>query len=400
MLNKTRLLTPGPTAMPERVRLALARDMIHHRKSAFMELMQEVQGSLKTLFGTSGTVIPLASSGSGAMSAAAGNLFAPGEKVIVARVGKFGERWLEIAKSRGLAVLDMEIPAGQAVDPAALERALDQDPAISGVFIQVSETSTGVLNPVRRIAGVTARKNALLVADGISAVGISPCPMDEWGIDCLLTGSQKGLMLPPGLALIALSERAWKKNASVAPGCYYFDLAREKSAVDRGQTRFTTPVSMIFGLAESMRLLLRDGLEAIFRKQWALTMQARHGLKAMGLEPLAPADFTWGLTSVLMPMGIDAGEVLKIAESRYGICMAGAPDALKSSVVRLGHMGHVDWADVLAGLYALGRALEDMGAKPDRPDFLECSMSAYNAALDLGPGIELPATARCQGGLG
>lgn len=396
MLNKTRLLTPGPTAMPEGVRLALARDMIHHRKSAFQELMLEVQKSLKILFGTDGTVIPLASSGSGAMTAAAGNLFAPGEKVIVARVGKFGERWLEIAQSRGLDVLDMPSPPGQPVDLAALERALDQDRAIRGVFIQVSETSTGVLNPVRQIARLAGEKNALLVADGISAVGISPCPMDDWGIDCLLTGSQKGLMLPPGLALIALSERAWKKNASVAPGCYYFDLARERKAVENGQTRFTTPVSMIFGLAESMKLLLKDGLEAIFRKQWALTMQTRHGIKAMGLEPLAAADFTWGLTSVLMPQGIDAGKVLKIAESRYGVCMAGAPDELKSRVVRLGHMGHVDWADVLAGLYALRRALLDSGAELGGRDFLECSMDAYNAALELGPGVEIPA--RTPGG--
>lgn len=394
MLNKTRLLTPGPTAMPERVRLALARDMIHHRKSAFLELMQEVQKSLKTLFGTDETVIPLASSGSGAMTAAAGNLFAPGEKVIVARVGKFGERWLEITRSRGLQVLDMPSPAGQPVDLAALESALNDDPAIAGVFIQVSETSTGVLNPVRQIASLTSRKNVLLVADGISAVGISPCPMDEWGIDCLLTGSQKGLMLPPGLALIALSERAWQKNASVAPGCYYFDLARERDAVKNGQTRFTTPVSMIFGLAESMKLLLSNGLDTIFRKQWALTMQTRHGIKAMGLEPLAPRDFTWGLTSVLMPEGIEASEVLKIAESRYGVCMAGAPDALKSRVVRLGHMGHVDWADVLAGLYALKRALMDKGANLPGPDFLECSMNAYNAALELGPGIEIPENAQ------
>ena len=203
MLNKKRLLTPGPTPLPEEVRLALAQDMIHHRKGQFKEIMQRVQSHLRELFGTTQPVLPLSCSGSGAMTAAVYNLFAPGEKVLVAEAGKFGERWVEIARSRGLECTVLSAPWGQAVKAGDVAAALDADPDIRGVLIQMSETSTGVLHPVREVAAITRTRNVLCVVDGISGVSLSPCPMDQWGVDCLVTGSQKGLMLPPGLALLA-----------------------------------------------------------------------------------------------------------------------------------------------------------------------------------------------------
>lgn len=191
--------------------------MIHHRKSEFKAIMGRVQEKLRVLFGTQGTVLPLSCSGTGAMTAAVYGLFNPGEKVLVVEAGKFGQRWKAIAVSRGLEVVTLEVPWGRAVRPEQVEEALAADPAITGVLIQLSETSTGVLHPVREVARITRQRDVLLVVDGISAVGLSPCPLDEWGLDCLLTGSQKGLMLPPGLALLALSERAWEKAAGVTP---------------------------------------------------------------------------------------------------------------------------------------------------------------------------------------
>lgn len=390
MLNKFRLLTPGPTPLPERVRLVLARDMIHHRKSEFKEIMGQVQQGLQTLFGTSGPVLPLSCSGTGAMTAAVYNLFAPGQKVLVVDGGKFSQRWSEIALSRGLEVQTITVPWGQAVTPEAVEAALKADPSIAGVFIQLSETSTGVLHPVEAVARITRQSQALLVVDGISAVGLSPCPMDAWGVDCLLTGSQKGLMLPPGLALLALSERAWACAEKQTPGCFYFNLVKERDNVLKGQTCFTSPVGLILGLKESLDMLLENGLEPVYAKQWALTMLTRAGLSAMGLELFAQKDFAWGVTSVLLPGGVDGTQVLRLAQEKHGVCMAGGQDHYKGRMVRIGHMGWVDWADVAAGLYALNDCLRAVGGYSGSRDYLERGMAAYRAALEGKPGDPLP----------
>lgn len=390
MLNKFRLLTPGPTPLPERVRLALARDMVHHRKKEFAVVMERVQERLRTLFGTQDTVLPLSCSGTGAMTAAVYSLFAPGQKVLVVEGGKFGQRWREIAASRGLDVSSIEVPWGQAVRPQAVADALQSDPSLAGVLLQHSETSTGVLHPVREVAAVTRKSAALLLVDGISAVGLTPCPMDQWGIDCLLTGSQKGLMLPPGLALLALSPRAWERAEKQAPGCFYFNLPGEKAKLAQKQTLFTSPVNLIAGLDESLAVLLENGLDALYAKQWALTMLARTSLAAMGLELFAKTDFAWGITSVLLPDGIDGREVLRLAAERHGVCLAGGQDHLKGRMVRVGHMGWVDWSDLLGGLYALNQSLKDVGGYCASRDYLEQGMAAYQAALQGQPGQALP----------
>ncbi|MBQ7608182.1 MAG: alanine--glyoxylate aminotransferase family protein [Desulfovibrionaceae bacterium] len=390
MLNKLRLLTPGPTPLPERVRLALARDMIHHRKADFHTIMSRVQTRLRHLFGTKEVVLPLAASGTGAMTAAVYSLFAPEEKVLVVNAGKFGERWRDIAKARGLAVSELILPWGTACPPEKLEEALNKDPDIRGVLVQVSETSTGVLHPIQKIAAVTRNKDVLLVADGISAVGISPCPMDDWGIDCLLTGSQKGLMLPPGLALLALSERAWVRAKMHDPGCYYFNLPRERKKVEENETNFTTPVNLIVGLDESLAMMEEEGLENVYKKQWALTMLARTGVKTLGLTLFAPENYTWGLTSVQLPEGVDGKLVLKYAKEQYGVSMAGGQDKLKGRLVRIGHMGWVDWSDILAGLYALDQSLIHANGFSLARDYLERAMAAYNEAMQGNPGDVIP----------
>jgi aspartate aminotransferase-like enzyme len=393
MPEKTRLLTPGPTPLPECVRLALARDMLHHRKSEFMTIMRRAQENLRLLFGTAGPVLPLSCSGTGAMEAAVCNLFQPGEKVLVAEAGKFGQRWGQIAASRELEVVTLSAPWGEAVAAWDVEEKLRENPAIAGVLLQHSETSTGVMHPVREVADICRRLDTLLVVDGISAVGLCPCPMDEWGIDCLLTGSQKGLMLPPGLALLAFSPRAWKKAESTPQGCFYFNLVKERdSLTGKGQTRFTPPVNLIVGLDESLALLLKDGLEAVYRKQWALTMLARTGVSAMGFSLFAREHFAWGITSVLLPEGVDGAQVLRCAAEKFGVYMAGGQDHLKGRLVRIGHMGHVDWADVTAGLFALNQGIKEAGGFCGARDYLEQSLAAWRAALTVAPGEALPMT--------
>lgn len=384
MLNKTRLLTPGPTPLPEEVRLAMARDMIHHRKPAFLPVMQDVRDGLKYLFQTAQEVMPLSCSGTGAMAAAISNLFAPGEKVLCIEGGKFGERWGEICEAHGQIPVRLMVEWGKPVDPAAVQAALDADPEIAGVCVQASETSTGVLHPVRELARVTAGRDTLLVADGISAVGISPCPMDAWGVDCLLTGSQKGLMLPPGLAFIACSDKAWEKCARVRPSNFYFQLLGEREKIAKNQTMFTSAVGLLVGLRESLKLFRDHGLENMFRKQWALTMMARAGVSAMGLELLAPTDFTWGLTAIKMPLGVDGSAVVRHAAKAFGVTLAAGQGHMKDQVVRLGHMGHVDFGDVLAGLAALREAFTACGGYTGCPDPLEQAMAAYTQALASG----------------
>jgi aspartate aminotransferase-like enzyme len=384
MLNKLKLLTPGPTPLPEDVRLALAKDMIHHRKADFVRIMERIQPDLQYLFGTQEQVLPLSCSGTGAMYAAVSNLFTRGEKVLVVEGGKFGERWREIALSQGLEVVSLVLEAGQAISAAQVQEALTDHPDTRAVLVQASETSTGVLHPIQDLGVVTKNLDVLLMVDGISAVGISPCPMDAWHIDCLLTGSQKGLMLPPGLALLSLSFRAWDKVKTVHPENFYFNLLAERDKSLNNQTLFTSPVNLIQGLAVSLELFRQTTLEAIYNKQWALTQMARAGVVSLGLELLAPTNFTWGLTAIKMPPAVDGSLVLKVAAENYNVIMAGGQGELKKSIVRLGHMGHVDWTDVLAGLYALRQGIVAAGGYLASRTFLENALYAYEQALRSG----------------
>ncbi|GAB6036495.1 alanine--glyoxylate aminotransferase family protein [Fundidesulfovibrio butyratiphilus] len=385
MLNRQRLLTPGPTPLPEEVRLAMARDMIHHRKPGFLPIVERVREGLKYLFGTSQEVLPLACSGTGAMTAALTNLFAPGEKILCVEAGKFGERFGEICDMHGQQALRMPVEWGQAVRPADVAAALDADPSIKGVCVQASETSTGVMHPVRELAKITGAREVLLVVDGISSVGISPCPMDAWGVDCLLTGSQKGLMLPPGLAFVALSARAWDKCARVPASNFYFQLQGELEKIRKNQTMFTPAIGLLVGLDESLRLFREFGLENMFRKQWALTCMTRAAVSAMGVELFAKDHFTWGLTAIQMPLGVSSADVLKTASADFGVVLAAGQGHMKDRIVRLGHMGYVDFGDVLAGLAAFRRGFEKAGGFVGSDNALEQGMVAYEEALHKGP---------------
>ncbi len=389
MLQRTRLLTPGPTPIPSRVRLRMAEEIMHHRKNSFKEIMRGLQPKLQKLFGTEEVVLPLSCSGTGAMTAAVEGLFSKGEKVLVVNAGKFGERFGKIAQNLGLDVHMLTLEWGTAVSANAIKEILDADKNIRGVLMQLSETSTGVLHPVQEVAAITRSRDVLLVVDGISAVGISPCPMQEYGIDALLTGSQKGLMVPPGLSLLALSSRAWEKTSSITQQCFYFNLPKEKENALKGQTLFTPPINLLLALDESLDMLLEFGLDALYRKQWALTMMVRRGLSALGLKLFVEEHFTWGLTSVLLPQGIDATKVVSLAEQNHGIILAGGQDHLKGRIVRVGHMGYVDFADLCGGLYAFAKALKDAGGYSASQNYLEQALSAYSTALTVPHGTNI-----------
>ena len=381
MLNKLRMLTPGPTPLPDRVRFAMARDMIHHREPSFVALFSQVQQRLGQLFGTAQPVIPLTASGSGAMSAAVANLFREGEAVIVVVGGQFGERWMEICKAQGVKTYPISVEWGESVTVEAVAQALDAHPDARGILVQVSETSTGVMHPVKELAALTAKRDVLLVADGVSSISLSPCPMDEWGLDVLLTGSQKGLLLPPGLSFIALSAKAWKKAESFPCRDYYFNLVSERDNNEKSQTHFTPAISLLYGLHESLEMLFEDGLEAVYKKQWALANMARAGATAIGLEPFAKTSFAWGLTSVALPAGINSGPLLAHMAERHGVVMASGMGKIKERYIRIGHMGWVDWADLAAGLYALSSSFIALGGHSGSRNYLETALAAYESAL-------------------
>jgi len=278
----------------------------------------------------------------------------------------------------------LSVPWGESAKVADVEKLLNENPTASGILVQVSETSTGVMHPVRELAALAAGRGVLLVADGVSAVSISPCPMDAWGIDCLLTGSQKGLLLPPGLSFIALSRRAWAKAESIPCRDFYFNLVKERDNLAQDQTNFTPAINLLYGLHESLDMLLENGLETVFKKQWALTRMARTGIAAMGFELLAKTNYTWGLTSFLLPVGVSSGPLLAHAASRYGVVMAAGMGHQKDCAVRLGHMGWVDFADVAAGLYATAASFAALGGHIGTRDYLEQALAAYETALADG----------------
>ncbi len=364
MPQKVYLLTPGPTPIPESVRLALASPILHHRTPAFEAIFTEVHGGLKELFKTKQDVLILTATGTGAMDASVANLFSPGDAVITVSAGKFGERWGKIAKAYGLSVHELKLGAGESVDPAAIEQALTANPNVKAVLFQASETSTGARMPVQEIARLCRKHNVLSVVDAITACGVFPLPMDEWEIDVLMTGSQKALMLPPGLAFIALSDRAWQANATATNPRFYFDLARERQWQPKNQTAWTPAISLIQGLQESLRILLKEeGLENCYARHEKLAAAMRAGVKAMGLELLAKNAPSTAVTAVKIPEALlkDGKSIPKRMRDQWGVTIVGGQDELEGKILRLSHFGHCDLFDVTTALSAIELTFKSMG---------------------------------------
>jgi aspartate aminotransferase-like enzyme len=359
---KQYLLSPGPTPIPNEVALAMAGTMIHHRTPQFNRVFEEAREKLKKLFGTRNDVLILACSGTGAMEASVSNLFSPGDKVLVINGGKFGERWLNISNAYGLIPVELEVPWGQAVKIAAVEQQLKTHPDIRGVMVQASETSTTVLHPVREIAKLT-RNGPLLLVDGVTAVGVVPLPLDDWGIDALVTGSQKALMLPPGLGFVALSDRAWESTKQAKLPRFYFDLNLERKNQQKGSGAFTPAVSLVFGLRASLNLIEREGIEDVYARHARLCRATRAAAAALGLELLAPDSPSPAATGVYMPDGIDADQVLDFLRDRMNITLAEGQDQLKGKAIRIAHIGYMGAFDVITAVAALEMALRRFGAE-------------------------------------
>ncbi len=359
---KQYLLSPGPTPIPNEVALAMSETMIHHRTPQFNQVFNEAREGLKRLFGTKNDVLMLASSGTGAMEASVVNLFSPGDKVLVINGGKFGERWRNISNAYGLNPVELKVEWGHAVQVGDVEKQLNANPDIQGVMIQASETSTTVFHPVKEIAKIT-KGGPLFLVDGVTAVGVARLPMDDWGIDVLITGSQKALMLPPGLGFIALSDRAWDKSKKAKLPRFYFDLNLERKNQQKGSGAFTPAVSLIFGVRASIQMIEREGLENVYARHARLCRATRAAVTAMGLKLLAPDSPSPAATGVYLPDGIDADQALEYLRDKMNVTLAEGQDQLKGKVIRIAHIGYMGAFDVITAIAALEMALRKFGAE-------------------------------------
>lgn len=378
---KKRLMTPGPTQVPEEALLTLARQVGHHRTPEFRALFAEVLEGLKYVFQTKNDVIVLASSGTGAMEAAVTNLVPRGGKAIVIDAGNFAHRWRQICEAFGVNVVALDVPWGQAVNVDDVAALLEKHPDTVAVFGTLMESSTGVGHDVQALAQVVGPSKSLLVIDGISGAGVMECRTDEWGIDVLVVGGQKALMLPPGLAFVSVSDAAWKQMELNKPQAFYFNLLQHRKKLQGGpDTPWTPAHTMIAALAENLKLIRGEGIESIWRRAKTLSKATRAGLQAIGIEIFAarPAD---GLTSALLPEGVDGSAFTKRLETRFGIKVAGGQGDLKGKIFRIAHMGIIDELDILSTLSAIELVLDELGRSVE---------------LGAGPGAAMQVLAEAQ----
>jgi aspartate aminotransferase-like enzyme len=364
-MKKYQLMAPGPTPVPSEVLLAMAQPILHHRTPEYEALFIEVLAGLKRLVQTSQDVIPLACSGTGAMEAAVVNTLSAGDTVVVVSAGKFGERWLDLCRAFGINVVEVKAPYGETVSPQRVAEAVKTTPGIKAVLVQHSETSTGVLHDVRGYAAVTRGTDAILVVDAVSSLGIADLPMDAWGVDVVVAGSQKGLMLPPGLGFCALSEKAWVKNKTATLPRYYLDLAEERKTLAKNEAHFTPAVSIIVGLRTVIQMLEREGLANVFKRHDRLARATRAGVEALGLGLFCKATPSPAVTAVMAPAGVNTEQIVKAYSQSHNITIAGGQGEMKGGVFRLGHMGYAAEFDVIASLSALEQVLAEIGQPVD-----------------------------------
>ena len=360
---KPRLFTPGPTPVPEEALLELAKPVTYHRTAEQKAIFAEMLEDLKYVYQTKNDVIALTSSGTGGMEAAVSNLLSPGQKAILLTAGRWGERWRGVMKGFGINIVSVEVPYGKAVQPAQLEEALAKNLDAVAVFSTLSETSTGVGHDIAAFGKLVAKTPAVLVVDGISGLGAMECRTDDWNVDVCVTGSQKALMLPPGLAFVSVSAKAWKViEANTASKTFYFDLKRYRAKLPENDTPFTPANTLIKAQRVSLKRIRAEGIENLWARHAKMGAAARAAVKAMGLENFAEQPNN-ALTVITVPSGIDGNDLLKNLEKKYGYKLANGQDNLKGKIWRLSHMGYCDAFDVLGALSALELALLDAGFK-------------------------------------
>jgi aspartate aminotransferase-like enzyme len=361
-MDKQYLLAPGPTPVPPEILQRMAEPVIHHRAPVYEKILAEVREGLKYLFHTKKEVLIFASSGTGAMEGAVTNTLSVGDKAIVVEGGKFGERWTNICKAYGVQPRVLSVEWGQPADPALIAQALKADPSYKAVFTQATETSTGVLNPIKEIAEIVSRfPGTIMVVDAISHLGAVELPMDEWKLDVVVAGSQKAIMLPPGLSFAALSDKAWDFAGKSTLPKYYFDFKKEMKNLVKNQNAYTPAVSMIMGLAESLQGIKKEGLQNIFARHARLARATREAMLALGLKLYAPHAYSDAVTAIMAPPGVDAEKVVKGLRDRHNLTIAGGQDQAKGKIFRIAHMGYVDKFDVIMAVAAVEMTLKDLG---------------------------------------
>ena len=361
-MEKKYLFSPGPTMLPPGVLLKMAEPIMHHREPEFEKIFAEIREGLKYLFQTRNEVLIFTSSGTGAMEGAVSNVLSRGDKALVVRGGKFGERWGEICKAYGIGVVPIDVDWGKAVDPRQIQKALESNPSVRAIYTQASETSTGAKHPIREIAEIVKKyEEVILVVDAITGIGVFNLPMDAWGIDVLISGSQKALMLPPGLAFAALSDKAWRfVDRSNLPK-YYFDFKKELKSAQKNQNSYTPAISLFVGLRESLRLIRKEGLEGIFQRHEKLAAATRAAVKALGLGLFAPDSPSNALTAVKVPEGIQGVKLKNLFFEKFGITVAGGQDQAKGKIIRIAHLGYYERLDMVMVISALEMLLKEMG---------------------------------------
>ena len=362
-MRKNYLLTPGPTPLPPLVLEAMSRPIIHHRTPQFQEILKEATEGLKYVYQTKNDVFILASSGTGAMEAAVINLLSAGDTALVVQGGKFGERWAEICKAYGINADILDVEWGKAAEPQAIAAKLKANSKIKAVFTTLCETSTGVNNDIEAIGKVVKDSEAVLVVDAISGLGAIDLKTDEWACDIVVSGSQKGLMLPPGLGFISVSAKAWKLIEVSKSPRYYLDLRKAKKAIEKTDTPFTPAITLIIALVEVLKMIRQDGLENVFKRHKKMAEAARAAMKGLGLELFAPTAASDAVTAVKVPAGLDGEKLVKTMRDTYGVTIAGGQDELKGKVFRIAHMGFIEEFDIIAGISCLEKVLHQMGYK-------------------------------------
>ncbi|OGG45864.1 MAG: hypothetical protein A3F84_17050 [Candidatus Handelsmanbacteria bacterium RIFCSPLOWO2_12_FULL_64_10] len=358
---KSRLLTPGPTPIPERVQQAMARPIVYHRGAEIAALVKEVSEGLRRVFPTEGDMLPFAASGTGVMEAAVVNLMRRGDRALVVRAGKFGERWGDVCAAFGVEVAGLDLAWGASVAPGQVAERLKADPSIRAVFATQSETSTGGLHDIEGIGRAMRGSEALLVVDAVSSLGAHPLPAEAWGVDCAITASQKGLMTPPGVGFVTLGRRGWEAVERSDLPKHYWGFRMTKAALEKGGSTPATPATtLLMGLREALAMIHEEGVENVWGRHARHASAFRAGVEAVGLRvfPERPSN---ALTAALLPDGLDARDLAGRMKSRHGIVVGEGLDRLAGRLIRLSNLGYMDDLDVVGTVCALEMTLREMG---------------------------------------
>ena len=365
MTFQTQLRIPGPTPLPERVVRSMNRPMIDHRGPEFAAILNEITAGAKRVFQTSNDVLLLTSSGTGGLESAVANLVSPGDEVVVALCGNFGERFAALAAAYGTDVVRLEFEWGQPVEPDDLARVLEGHPKARVVLLTHNETSTGLTNPLRQLVRVAREADRIVVVDGVSSVGSIPIETDDWGIDVAVSASQKGWMAPPGLAMVSVSQRAWAQQARARSPRFYFDWKETKTWADKGMTPFTPAIAVAFALQEGLHMLEEEGLANVYERHARLARATQAGLQALGFQLYAKDGYRSNtVTSAVPPPGLDVAALRSLLDTKYGVVIAGGQGKMTGKMVRVGHLGAVAEGDVVQVIWAMEQALEELDVAP------------------------------------